>query len=128
MLESFNPAQKATGTNAVNIYVARAYVSQALLDAPLNILPARQISEMVEHSIILIVRADTHQAHLSNSLRNLVLSGEPRTRVCVSMHEDRAWRPVHSLRWVNVIIREQHLAALPGLAQAVPTEKPGVLV
>jgi len=112
----------------VNIHVARAYVSQALLDARLSILPARQISKIIEHSIILIVRADAHQAHLSDSLRNLVLPDEPRTSVGVSVHEDRAWRPVRALRWVNVIIGEQHLAALPGLAQAVPTEKPGVVV
>src|SRR5262249_54001724 len=87
-----------------------------------------QISKIVEHSIILIVRADTHKAHLSDSLRNLVLSDESRTSVGVSVHEDRTWGPVHSLRWVNVIIGEQHFAALPGLAQAVPTEKPRVLV
>ena len=63
----------------MNIHVARAYVSRALLDARLSILPARQISKIIEHSIILIVRADTHKAHLSDSLRNLVLSDESRT-------------------------------------------------
>src|SRR4030095_1063883 len=112
----------------MNIYVARAYVSQALLDARLSILPARQIGEIIQHSIIPIVRADSHQFHLSNRLRNLVLSDEPRTGVGVSMHEDRAWRPVDTLRWANVIIGEQHLAALPRLVQTMPTEKPGILV